>query len=267
MKCTICSSAMRTVFRTQVLGKYSAEFVCCAGCGFLKIVDPHWLEEAYSSAIAATDTGLVMRNISVASKLAVLLYFVFPGRGVGSFLDVAGGYGMLTRLMRDYGFDFYWSDKYCSNLLARGFEFDADKAPFQAVTAVEVMEHLVNPVEFIEESLKLTRADTFIFTTELYRGEMPEPEQWDYYSLSTGQHISFFTDKALIILSERFGMHYYYFAGLHIFTRKEISPIKLKMASKKTRPLMLKMMARKMRSKTKEDHDFLVAKLAKSDID
>lgn len=102
---------MSPVFSAQVLGKYPADFERCASCGFLRIVNPHWLEEAYSGAIAATDTGLVARNIDVARKLAVFLYFVLPGRGAGRFLDVAGGYGMLTRLMRDYGFDFYWSDK------------------------------------------------------------------------------------------------------------------------------------------------------------
>lgn len=264
MTCPICNQGMKPVFSAQVLGKYSAEFEWCMNCGFLRIANPHWLEEAYSSAIAATDTGLVRRNIDVARKLAVLLYFVLPGRGVGRYLDAAGGYGMLTRLMRDYGFDFFWSDKYCSNLLARGFEFDVGKAPCQAVTAIEVMEHLIDPVEFIVEALKVAQSNTFIFTTELYQGEPPRSEEWSYYSLSTGQHISFFTKKALMVLSERLEMKYHYLAGMHIFTRQEISPMRLKLFSKKAMPLMLKVLSEKMKSRCLEDHDNIVARVSRS---
>lgn len=255
---------MKQVFSARVLGKYSAEFEWCMNCGFLRVANPHWLEEAYSSAIAAADTGLVMRNINVARRLAGFLYFVLPGRGAGRYLDVAGGYGMLTRLMRDYGFDFYWSDKYCSNLLAPGFEFDVGNAPCQAVTAIEVMEHLIDPVEFVVEALKMAQSNTFIFTTELYHGEPPRPEQWSYYSLSTGQHISFFTNKALTVLSERLEMNYHYLAGMHIFTRQRMSPMKLKLFSKKAMPLMLKILTGKMKGRSLEDHDQIVAKLSRS---
>jgi len=265
MTCPLCNQGMKPVFSAQVLGKYSAEFEWCMNCGFLRVANPHWLEEAYSSAIASTDTGLVMRNIDVARKLAVFLYFVLPGRGAGRYLDAAGGYGMLTRLMRDYGFDFYWSDKYCGNLLARGFEFDAGKAPCRAVTAIEVMEHLIDPVEFVVEALKVAQSDTFIFTTELYQGEPPQPEEWGYYSLSTGQHISFFTKKTLMVLSERLEMNYHYLAGMHIFTRQKISPMRLKLFSKKAMPLMLKVLSGKMKSRCLEDHDHIVAKLSRSD--
>lgn len=101
MTCPICNQGMKPIFSSRVLGKYSAEFEWCMSCGFLRIANAHWLEEAYSSAIAATDKGLVIRNIDVARKLAVFLYFVLPGRGAGRHLDAAGGYSIFTRLMRD----------------------------------------------------------------------------------------------------------------------------------------------------------------------
>lgn len=259
MKCPICTQGVSPAFSAKVLGKYVAEFEHCASCGFLRIANPHWLEEAYTSAIAATDTGLVARNIDVARKLAAFLYFVLPGRGAGRFLDVAGGYGMLTRLMRDYGFDFYWSDKYCSNLFAQGFEFGESKAPFRAVTAIEVMEHLIDPVDFLKSALRTAESDTFIFTTELYEGEPPRPEAWGYYSLSTGQHISFFSRKTLEILSRRLGMHYRYVAGLHVFTKKDISPLALRLFSKKAIPLMLRVMSKQLPSKSLEDHKHMLS--------
>lgn len=255
---------MKPVFTAQVLGKHRADFEYCEYCGFLRIANPHWLEEAYSSAIAATDTGLVMRNIGIAQKLAAFLYFVLPGNCEGSYLDEAGGYGMLTRLMRDYGFDFYWSDKYCSNLFAQGFEFQSEKVPYTAVTAFETMEHLINPFEFVQKVMESAQSDTFIFTTELFDGVPPHSDQWAYYSLQTGQHISFFQKRTLEILSKKLETHYYYCAGLHIFTKKVIPCVKIKMFSKKIIPLMTMILSKKMTTKRMIDHDRMVSLLSSS---
>jgi hypothetical protein len=38
------------------------------------------------------------------------------------FIDYGGGYGLFVRLMRDAGFDYYWFDKFCDNVLSKGFE-------------------------------------------------------------------------------------------------------------------------------------------------
>lgn len=116
-----------------------------------------------------------MRNVSLASKVAGVLYGVMGERGEGQYLDAAGGYGMLVRLMRDLGFDFYWKDKYCDNLIARGFEYRPDLGPCRAVTAMEVLEHLSDPVAFVEEVLAAAGAQTLLFTTELYEGAPPRP--------------------------------------------------------------------------------------------
>jgi len=131
-----------------VLSKYDCGFYFCDDCGVLQAENPHWLEEAYASPIASADTGVLWRNLYLAQLTSVVLYFLFDRRG--RFLDAAGGYGIFTRLMRDIGFDFYWTDKYSPNLTARGFEAEAGPgAPYTAVTAFEVMEHLPDPVAFV----------------------------------------------------------------------------------------------------------------------
>ena len=94
------------------------------------------VEEAYSNAIADADTGLVARNISISKRLACIL-FAFNDKQA-KYLDIGGGYGLLTRLMRDIGFDFYWSDPYCENILAKGFE-SSNNNPISAITAFEVL--------------------------------------------------------------------------------------------------------------------------------
>ena len=169
---------MRACFQSVVLHKYQADYEVCTSCGFLRAHEPHWLDEAYTSAIAAADTGLVMRNLSLSFKVASVLYWLMGERGNGRYLDVAGGYGMLTRRMRDLGFDFYWSDKYCDNLLARGFEFGEHLKGCRAVTAMEVMEHLTDPMAFVDDALKTADTDTLLFTTVLYKGKPPDKDWW-----------------------------------------------------------------------------------------
>ncbi len=252
--CPICSSEMRNAFEAQVLKKYLAQFEVCGACEYLRARDPYWLDEAYSSAIAAADTGLVMRNISLAFKVASTLFWVLGERGKGQYLDAAGGYGMLTRMMRDLGFDFYWSDKHCENLMARGFEYDPDIHHCEAVTAMEVMEHLTNPLEFVETTLKDTGADSLIFTTQLYKGMPPAPDWW-YYTFATGQHIGFFSRNTLDILGKKLGLKFISANGMHILSRHSLDQSKLFLA---TRPLISKVSSaiiqRILGSKTIPDH-------------
>ena len=73
IQCPICNGSLDVAFETQVLCRHKATYDYCRGCGFLRARNPHWLAEAYSSAIASTDTGLVMRNIDVARKLTKIL--------------------------------------------------------------------------------------------------------------------------------------------------------------------------------------------------
>src|SRR6185295_19437283 len=111
--CPICNGSLDVAFESQILYRHKATYDYCSGCGFLRARNPRWLAESYNSTIASTDTGLVMRNIGVARKLTKILLGVLGERGEGRYCDIAGGFGLLTRLMRDYGLDFYWSDKYC----------------------------------------------------------------------------------------------------------------------------------------------------------
>jgi hypothetical protein len=250
---------MQACFTARVLHKYLAEYEVCAGCGFLRAKDPHWLEEAYSSAIAAADTGLVGRNTMVAEKIASLLYWATPMRGRGRYLDAAGGYGMLTRLMRDSGFDFYWSDKHCQNLLATKFDYQPRLGACDAVTAIEVMEHLVDPVGFVDDTLKQAGADTLIFTTELYAGAVPKPEDWWYYTFATGQHIAFFKRQTLETIGNRLGLRFSSANGLHVLSRQALDSRILKWATgRRTAQIGARWIRRRLGSKTLSDHEAIL---------
>lgn len=254
MKCKVCGNDCQHKFSHTILGKYPCAYFYCDVCGFLQTEAPYWLNEAYSDAIVVADTGLVQRNISIATKLAALLYFEVEAEGL--YLDVAGGYGMLTRLMRDYGFDFYWSDKYCQNLLARGFEADKANAPFNALTAFEVLEHVHDPLAFITETMGRFGSRKLIFSTELYQGA-PPAEDWWYYTFNTGQHISFYQPQTLQLIAERLGLKFYSAHGIHMFTDRPISKARFDRFTGRLAFPIAFYVKRKLQSRTLTDHYLL----------
>ncbi|HQT30366.1 MAG TPA: class I SAM-dependent methyltransferase [Thiobacillus sp.] len=234
MDCHICGAETQTIFTATVLKKHAALYRYCAACDHIFVDQPTWLDEAYSESIAREDTDIAARNIFTALRLAAINYLVLGDRGHGQYVDVAGGYGLLTRLMRDLGFKYYWSDPYSKNLFARGFEYDANQGACLAISAIEVLEHTLNPLEFIEQILATHQTNTLIFTTETFPDNAPPAAgKWGYYAFGTGQHIAFFSRKGLSLLAKRLDMHYFPLGRLHVFSKEPLVSWKLKLASHK----------------------------------
>lgn len=206
--CKICDSATYSLGRSKVLGKYWVRYRRCRHCHFVFAEDVTWLDEAYSDAINTSDLGLVGRNIRLSYSLSLLIRSQFNRRG--RFVDYGGGYGLLVRIMRDMGFDFYRYDQYCENLFARGFDLDPAKESaksFEMLIAIEVFEHLLNPVEEIQRMSVFS--DNLFFSTELLPDNREVlPGEWSYYGLEHGQHISMFTPRSLRILAERLRLNF-----------------------------------------------------------
>ena len=265
MSCPVCSSAMHNCFTAEILGKYQAQYEVCDTCGYLRAHDPYWLEEAYTRAIANADTGLVMRNIILTNKISRVLFWLTHSKGQGLYLDAAGGYGMLTRMMRDIGFDFYWADKYCENIVSPGFEYSRKLGPCSAVTAIEVLEHVVDPRAFIKEILDFSGATTLIFTTELYEGEPALPDDWWYYSFATGQHIGFFQHRTLQKLANDLGLKFATANGVHIFARSFTIQFLFNFITNRYFSIFVPFLIRKkLGSKTITDHEMVMSKLGDS---
>jgi Methyltransferase domain len=256
MLCRICGSDVRAVFKHRLRGKYDCQYYSCGTCGVLQTEEPYWLSEAYADPIVLADTGVLDRNLILSRIVSLVLFFLFDRRG--KFVDVAGGYGIFTRLMRDIGFDFHWSDKYCDNLLARGFEATGKgDGAYSAVTAFEVLEHLADPVAFLADTLETTGADTIIFTTELFDGE-PPAQSWWYYGFDTGQHITFYQRSTLEFIGRRFGMQFHSTGPLHVWTRRKINPLTLKVVAQPRIARLLSWLPRRaLGSRTWADHEYL----------
>jgi hypothetical protein len=189
---------------------------------------PYWLEEAYSSVINESDIGLVGRNLKLAQLTQSVITSFFEARG--RFVDYGGGYGLFVRLMRDRGLQFYRYDPLCKNIFANTFDVNlSDVEGFELVTAFEVFEHLTKPLDEIQKILRF--APSILFSTVLLPPDQPKPQEWWYYGLDHGQHVSIYSRKSLEIISERFGLKLYSNGrSYHLLTNKSISPMKFRLA-------------------------------------
>lgn len=220
--CLVCKQQSDVVFAARILNKYDASYFKCSQCGFIHTERPHWLGEAYQSAITSLDVGLVRRSLDLAEITERIIDQNFQRDG--RFLDFAGGYGLFARLMRDKGYNFFRQDKFCPNLFAANYDLNDLPAStrFELVTAFEVFEHLPDPCQEAQRMLELS--DSVFFTTEIVP---PSPiataDDWWYFAPETGQHISFFSTKALEILAAQ--MNCYLWTNkvtTHLLTRRRL---------------------------------------------
>jgi hypothetical protein len=251
MECKICKNNTQHIFDGKILNKYKAKYFHCKNCGFLFVENPFWLNEAYKNAINDTDTGVLARNIKLSKKIGVFLFFFF-GKNY-YYLDLAGGYGIFTRLMRDIGFNFCWQDKYSKNLFAQGFEYK-ESGEIELITLIECFEHFTNPIEEIDKIFKMS--PNLLFTTETLPTLPPQPNQWWYYGLEHGQHISFYQQKTLSFLAKKFNKYYFSYNNIHVFTDKKINPFYIKLIFK-SQKFLYYFVEKNMKSKTFEDMIYL----------
>lgn len=255
--CPVCSSEMKPLFSKLLLKKYKVPYQQCSHCRFVQTASPYWLEEAYEEAISEYDVGLLRRNLRFSGTLIPYFNLLMGPEDRG--LDVSGGYGIFTRLMRDKGFDFYTTDPYCKNIFAKGFEPGLE---FKALvfTLFEALEHVENPLAFLQAQIEKWQAEYFVISAEPYLDEAPDSEWW-YLMPESGQHISFFHPDTFKEIAKHIGWHHLALDGkLQLFSKNRL-PRKIKQLCRndaKSRKLRSEiLMERKGLSFTQRDHDML----------
>lgn len=253
--CPICASERSVVFSATLLEKYQSDYLKCRVCGFLGVRDPVWLEEAYESAIADVDTGVLARARDLEPRLICILRPLWKERAV--FADIGAGYGVMVRAMRDAGLDFRWSDLHCANLLARGFELGTERC--EAITAIEVLEHAVDPVTFLSDALQRTGASVAVLTTELLPEPVPDPASWWYYAFETGQHVSFFERRTLELLAKKLGLRLRSRGNLHVLHAGQVRGWHFLLGATRLARIGAGLLGRSLESLTERDNPLLEA--------
>lgn len=226
--CSICNNRSEYFLTKTILKKYKVKYFRCTKCHFIETEKPrYWLKEAYSSAIIDADTGIIKRN-QMFSTISALVFLLLCEKN-SKVLDYAGGYGIMTRMLRDIGIDCYWEDKYAENIFAKHF-IGSKRNKYEMVTAFEFFEHADDPVKVIGGVIHKYSPNIFLFSTELHDGN--PPKDWWYFAESGGQHISLYTRESLDIMAKKFNLYYSTDGkGIHIFSKQRVSPIIIKTIS------------------------------------
>lgn len=213
--CRLCGGETAITFKKMLLQRHEVSFLKCQRCFSLQTETPYWLEEAYADDRPLSDCGMVARTIDLCSKTDLILSTLNVGNH-SPCVDVGGSLGLFSRMMRDRGYNFYRSDKYSRNFYVP-FHDATENGIVQAsvATSFEVLEHLPNPQQDLHSTFALS-PDVVLATTMVYEDQ---PSDWWYYAPDIGQHVFFYSPKALQAIAACYDMHLISSAGLHLFCR------------------------------------------------
>lgn len=209
--CRLCEGRLAWRFNLLVMGKYDVAYAACENCGSLQTQTPFWLAEAYAQNLSNLDTGAAQRNIhNFAACYTVARIF-----NLKNALDMGGGDGLLCRLLRDYGVNCYVRDKYAAPAYAQGFT-EPDFQQADLVIAAEVLEHFSEPRAELDALFALS-PEVFLISTAMYCGQ---GQDWWYLAPESGQHVFFYSRKALDLVAARYDYSLLLSGGFSVFVRK-----------------------------------------------
>jgi hypothetical protein len=243
MVCKICNKDVVEYGSAIVLSEFKVRYFRCINCGFIFTESPYWLDDAYSNPINESDLGIIRRNIRLSYLTRTIITLFFNSQG--KFLDFGGGYGIFTRMMRDAGYNFYHYDEYCENLFARQFEISIhEKTAFELLSAFELFEHLESPVDYLGQLLQ--NSENILLSTELLPSPPPALDEWWYFGLDHGQHISFYTRRSLELLAKSHNLNFVSDGKkFHLVTKKRIPKSLFRLLIRSRLALILGILLRK----------------------
>jgi len=232
----------------------------CLSCATAWMVEPDWLDWAYSRAISALDTGVVLRNELLRPVVLGLASFVFNSDG--PFLDFGGGHGLFARMMRDVGLDYFSEDPYADNLFCDLGASRRVPDHLRMITCFEVLEHLREPHDVLAGLFE--RTSVVLASTEVLSSRALDPEWW-YFGWEGGQHILFLSEAGLDSLARKVGANRISVGSLHLFFRGDLAVWKARLVMKLGRWLLPYVFLRmKFKSLVQDDFEAIRAGLAGS---
>lgn len=209
--CRLCNGLTTVKFNMKVLGKYQVNYSECGTCFSLQTEPPFWLEDAYKdNNLSNLDTGAVQRCIN---NLSVCL-FISKFLKLKNTVDYGGGDGLLCRMLRDHKINCFVKDKYSIPTYAQGFTKPDFTKP-DLLLGFELIEHFPNPAVDLN-SLFEPSPEVLILSTAFYKNQN---QDWWYLSPESGQHVFFYSKKALLLIANRFEYNLITGGGFIILTK------------------------------------------------
>lgn len=213
-RCRLCSGTLTYTWTLKTLKQYYANYFECNDCHSLLVINPFWLSEAYQkedelALTANPDQGRFGRNFTTYLYIQALTHSGLI-RKSHNIVDFGGGYGLLTAMLRQSGYDAWTFDEYIDKpLLSGNYHIDdLSVIPDQSVdviTAFEVLEHLSDPVSTWRHIRRILKEDgTLLVSTCLYDAAVHQ-QDWFYLTPEQGQHITLWSDSALRKYAKDFG--------------------------------------------------------------
>lgn len=211
--CRLCGGRLSSRFNLNILNKHDVEYYECEECHSLQTETPFWLDEAYNQNLSNLDTGVAQRNLhNLAACYAVSKLFKAKNA-----IDIGGGDGLLCRLLRDYGINCFVKDKYANPTYAQGFTEPDFNTP-DMVIAFEVFEHFPSPKSDLDALFNLN-SNILLASTAIYTNEQKD---WWYLSPENGQHVFFYSKKALDLIASRYGRKLIVSGGFILFAKNNV---------------------------------------------
>jgi hypothetical protein len=209
--CRLCGGLLKPNFTHKVLDRHAVGYFLCQSCDSLQTEAPYWLSEAYADHnLAVSDTGSAVRSLECQAVIWAAVR-IMRLSSTATVLDHGGGIGLLCRLLRDIGFSARVYDAYARNLLATTFDDDGSRPDI--LCSFEVVEHFAEPAAEMKRLFD-RQARMMILGTETYRGQGAD---WWYIAPHSGQHVFFYSEKAMQFLANNYSYYYTRVGGFHFF--------------------------------------------------
>lgn len=228
--CRICGGSLHVLFVRPVLGDVPATFAKCDSCQSLLVPAPTWLERSYTTRFSPDpDSGELQRTLFIHRVLRRFRHYRLLPPHIRS-LDFGCGKAALVRLLLDQGCDAWGQDAYPRPAYAEERVSAAwPEGVFDLITAVEVIEHTLDPVAVLSGLRdRLAPQGLLVVTTECF-DEKIHGSDWIYLAPEHGQHITIFSAAGLGTAAAKAGLAHGLtlpWAGkdfVHVFTRPEFS--------------------------------------------
>ena len=123
----------------------------------------------------------------------------------------------MCRFLRDYGLNCFVKDKYATPTYAQGFTEPNFRNP-HLLLAFEVLEHLPNPKRDLDNLFNLD-PQILLASTVIYTNENSD---WWYLAPESGQHIFFYSKKALGLIANKYGYRLLVHGDFVLFVRPNL---------------------------------------------